>query len=133
MKKIALYSLLILLMGAVAGLTACKKNKLGGKSSIKGVVYHHDKANKYIPNAIVYIKFKTQDFPGSDVSVYDAHVTADAKGNYEIPNIYKGEYYLYAVGEDLTIPPPYIVVGGLPTKVRSNEDITLDIPVTEGD
>lgn len=121
---------MILLIGAVAGLTACKKNQLGGKSSIKGVVNHHGKA---IGNAIVYIKFKTQDFPGNDVSVYDAHVTADVSGNYVIPEIYKGEYYLYAVGEDFAIPPPYQVAGGLPTKVRSKENITLDIPVTEGD
>jgi hypothetical protein len=130
MKKIVLYSFLVLLIGAVAGLTACKKNQLGGKSSIKGVVAHHGKA---IANATVYIKFNTQDFPGSDVSAYDAHVSADASGNYIFPEIYKGKYYLYAVGEDFAIPPPYQVVGGLPTKVRSKEDITLDIPVTEGD
>jgi len=81
----------------------------------------------------VYIKFNTQDFPGDDVSKYDAKVNADASGNYEFSSVYKGEYYLYAVGEDYTIPPPYIVEGGLPTKVHSKEHVSLDIPVTEGD
>ncbi|MCD6066261.1 MAG: hypothetical protein K0S33_1087 [Bacteroidetes bacterium] len=114
----------------VLAFTACKKNRLGGKSSIKGKVAHHGKA---ISNATVYIKFDAQDFPGSDVSVYDKSFKADIGGYYEIPEIYKGEYYLYAVGEDPSIPPPYEVVGGVPTKVRSKEVVTLDIPVTEGD
>lgn len=121
--KTFLYILIIL-----TGFSACKKNELGGKSSIKGTVAHHGKA---IANAIVYIKFDTQEFPGDDISKYDAHVTADISGKYEIPEIYKGSYYLYAVGEDFGIPPPYTVVGGLPLKVRSKENITADIAVTE--
>ncbi|MDP2387494.1 MAG: hypothetical protein Q8M29_14045 [Bacteroidota bacterium] len=110
--------------------TACKKNELGGKSTIRGKIAHHSKA---IANATVYIKFGTQDSPGTDVSKYDAKVTADISGNYEFPGVYKGEYYLYAVGEDFAVPPPYQVVGGIPTRVRYNETVVLDIPVTEGD
>ncbi len=124
MKKIIYFLLLTTLF------VACKKNELGGKSTIKGKIAHHSKA---IANATVYIKFGTQDSPGTDVSKYDAKVSADISGNYEFPEIYKGEYYLYAVGEDFAIPPPYQVVGGLPTKVRNNETVVLDIPVTEGD
>lgn len=111
-------------------IASCKKNELGGKSMIRGKVAHHSKA---IGNATVYIKFDAQEFPGSDPSKYDAQVKADVTGNYEIPEIYKGEYYLYAVGEDLAIPPPYQVVGGVPVKIRHNETLTADIPVTEGD
>ena len=109
---------------------ACKKNELGGKSTIRGTVMHHTKA---IANATVYIKFDATDFPGADVSKYDAKVSADISGGYEIPAIYKGNYYLYAVGEDFDIPPPYQVVGGIPVKVRRNETITINVPVTEGD
>lgn len=111
-------------------LMACKKNELGGKSTIKGKVAHHSKA---IANATIYIKYDTQEFPGTDVSKYDAKVFADISGQYEIPKIHKGEYYLYAVGEDFAIPPPYQVVGGLPVKVRRNETMAVDLPVTEGD
>jgi len=125
MKKSCLF-----IVVCVALLVACKKNELGGKSTIKGKVAHHEKA---IANAIVYIKFGTQDSPGADVSKYDAKVTADIAGNYEFPKVYKGEYYLYAVGEDFAVPPPYHVVGGLPTRVRYNETVVLDIPVSEGD
>lgn len=112
----------------LAGFVSCKKNQLGGKGSIKGKVAHHGKA---IANATVYIKFDTQDSPGDDVSSYDAHVDADAEGNYEFPNIYKGSYYLYGVGEDYSIPPPYTVVGGVPVKVRTKEKVSIDVPVTE--
>ncbi len=126
MKKI-FFSILILLVFLVG---ACKKNELGGKSSIKGKVVHHSKA---IPNAIVYIKFDSKESAGSDVSKYDTKVTADINGNYEIPSLYKGDYYMYAVGEDFAIPPPYIVNGGIPVSLRTKESIGIDVPVTEGD
>lgn len=110
--------------------TSCKKNELGGNSSVKGKVIHHSKA---IANATIYIKFDSKESAGSDVSKYDTKVTADGNGNYEIPSLYKGDYYLYAVGEDFATPPPYIVNGGVPVKLRTKESIGIDIPVTEGD
>ena len=58
MKTIFKLSLIICLILSV---TACKKNQLGGKSTLKGVVAHHGKP---IPNAVVYIKFNTSEFPG---------------------------------------------------------------------
>jgi len=109
---------------------SCKKNELGGKSSIKGKIVHHSKA---IANATVYIKFDSKESAGTDVSKYDTKVQADANGNYEIPSLYKGDYYLYAVGEDFATPPPYVVNGGIPVNLRSKESIGIDIPVTEGD
>lgn len=125
MKKIIF---LIISISILIG--ACKKNQLGGKSSIKGRIAHHSKA---IANAIVYIKFNSKESAGTDVSKYDTKVQADANGNYEIPALYKGDYYLYAVGEDYAIPAPYIVNGGIPVKLRHKEQIGIDIPVTEGD
>ncbi len=123
-------TILFLLISVSIVFGACKKNELGGKSSIKGKVVHHSKA---IPNAIVYIKFDSKESAGSDVSKYDTKVTADVNGNYEIPSLYKGDYYLYAVGEDFAIPPPYIVNGGIPVSLRTKESIGIDVPVTEGD
>ena len=123
MKKYLIYSLLF------TGLAffSCKKNKLGGNAEIKGVVKHHIKV---IANATVYIKFNAKEFPGNDISVYDDKVIADANGNYSI-KCYKGDYYLYAVGTDQDVPPPYIVKGGVPIKIRSSEKVEANLAVTE--
>lgn len=123
MKKIVAFTLLILLA------FGCKKNQLGGKSTISGTIKHHAKV---IGNATVYIKFNAKEFPGTDVSVYDDKVTADASGNYTI-KCYKGDYYLFAVGYDYAIEPPYTVVGGSPVHIRTKEDVQIDLAVTEGD
>jgi hypothetical protein len=106
---------------------ACKKNQLGGKATLKGVVAHH---GKVIPNAVVYIKYNTTEFPGDDGSTYNTSVDADAQGNYNI-DFYKGSYYVYAVGLDMDIPYPYKVSGGLSISIRNNEHLTKDIAVTE--
>jgi len=126
MKNLFLVSALL----TILSFSSCKKNELGGKSSIKGKVSHHEKAIAY---ATVYIKFDSKESAGTDVSKYDTKVQADANGNYEFPSLYKGNYYLYAVGEDLAVPPPYIVFGGVPVKLTKKESISIDIPVTEGD
>jgi hypothetical protein len=105
----------------------CKKNELGGKSKVKGVVAHHGKP---IPNAVVYIKFNTTEFPGENSSDYDTSVNADAEGNYSI-DFYKGSYYLYAMGLDMAIAYPYKVKGGLSISLRNKEKLTKDIAVSE--
>lgn len=127
MRTCIAYSLLIL---ALAGFIGCRKNELGGKASVKGVVMHHSKP---IPNAYVYIKFNAKDFPGDDYTLYDTYVKADGQGNYEINNFYKGNYYLFAEGYDYAIAPPYLVKGGIAVTLRNNEHLTMAIAVTEGD
>ena len=106
---------------------SCKKNQLGGKSSLKGVVNHHGKA---IANALVYIKFNATEFPGDDYKLYDTSVQADAEGNYSI-SFYKGSYYIYAKGNDLDIAYPHIVKGGFSISLRNNEKLVKNIAVTE--
>ena len=107
----------------------CKKNQLDGKATIDGSVRHHAKV---IANATVFIKFKAKEFPGSDTTLYDAKVRADASGHYSI-KCYKGDYYLFAYGYDPAIQSPYIVIGGSPVNIRNREKITIDLAVTEGD
>lgn len=109
--------------------SSCKKNELGGSSTLSGKVMHH---SKLIPGARVFIKFEAQDFPGTDTSVYDAKTSADAEGKYSF-SCYKGEYYLFAVGLDQAVPPPSIVLGGAPAKLRKNESLEINLAVTEGD
>lgn len=124
MKHILSISIIIVFL-----FTACKKNQMGGKSEIKGTVFHH---SKRIPEAIIYIKYNATEFPGKDVSIYDAKLTSDSEGNFN-GKFYKGNYYLYAVGKDYAIPAPYDVVGGVAVKLRTNEKINTDVYVTEGD
>jgi len=107
---------------------ACKKNQLGGKSTIEGKVVHHSKA---IAEATVYVKMGATEFPGDDISKYDFEVTADANGNFKVQSLFKGDYYLYAVGKDFTVPAPWLVKGGVPVKLRNNETSSVDLPVTE--
>lgn len=122
MKKIIVLSSLLLL---TLCFVACKKNQLGGKSTIKGSVLHH---SQLIPNATVYVKFNAKDFPGTDIGAYDDKVTADANGNYEI-KCYKGDYYLYGVGYDNSIREA--VTGGLAVHIRNRETVKVDVAVTE--
>lgn len=105
----------------------CKKNQTGGKATLEGVVAHHGVA---IPDAYVYVKFKSSEFPGEDYTNYDTYVKADSEGRYKI-NFYKGSYYIFAMGYDYSIPAPYIVKGGLAVSLRNREHLTKDIAVTE--
>jgi hypothetical protein len=43
---------------------------------------------------------------------------------------YKGDYYLYATGVEMGNPPEY-VNGGIPVKVKRNEEVRADVAVTE--
>jgi len=106
---------------------SCKKNELGGKSTIKGKVVHHEKD---IPFATVFIKFNAKEFPGSDTTLYDSKVRADAEGNYII-KCYKGDYFLYGYGFDKSISPPR-VIGGRAVHIRNNETVETEMSVTEG-
>lgn len=119
-KFLLIFSLLVTTM-------ACKKNKIGGKATVKGVVAHHEKP---IPNAIVYIKYNATEFPGDNTALYDSYVNADNAGNYSI-SLYKGTYYLYAVGKDADIPLPNDVKGGLSFSIRFNQDLEKNIAVAE--
>ncbi|MDP1802460.1 MAG: hypothetical protein Q8L81_13965 [Bacteroidota bacterium] len=123
MKRYILY--IFILTGIV--FYSCKKNNIGGTAEIKGIVKHHA---KIIANATVYIKFNAKEFPGTDLSVYDASVSVDANGNYSI-KCYKGDYYLYGVGHDEDVPSPSIVKGGVPVNIRNKEVVEIELPVTE--
>lgn len=118
--------LFILLFITVFTMVSCKKNQIGGKATIRGTVKHHDKR---IENAYVYIKYNSSEFPGEDVKLYDTYVQADESGNYSI-SVYKGTYFLYAVGYDLDVPPPYEVKGGLSVTIKRKEELTVDLAVS---
>ncbi len=124
MKNTVSYILIFLL---TFGIISCTKNKTGGKASLKGKVLHHSKP---IPNAYVYIKFNSSEYPGDSYTSYDTYVEADGNGNYSIP-FYQGTYYIFAMGRDMDIPYPYTVKGGLSISIRNKENLEKDIAVTE--
>lgn len=117
----------VLVLFVLSLIISCKKNQMGGKSSIHGKVAHHSRA---IPYAGVFIKFNAKEFPGEDTIAYDDKVYADANGEYTI-KCYKGDYYLYGYGFDYSIAAPYIVVGGTPVHVRNREDVEIEVAVSE--
>lgn len=111
---------------SLLAISSCYKEGNGGKSSVNGYVAHHSHP---IPNAIVYIKYGAVEFPGTDVAKYNASVTADGSAHYEIKDLRKGDYYLYAVGYDNSIMET--VTGGIGVKLKYNKVTSADIPVTE--
>ncbi|MES2139577.1 MAG: hypothetical protein V4511_07695 [Bacteroidota bacterium] len=121
--KIAFISISVI---SILSFSACYKEGNGGKSIVNGYVSHH---SHRIPGSTVYIKYGAVEFPGTDVSKYDASVTADATAHYEFKDLRKGEYYLYGVGYDNAIQE--IVSGGTGVKLKYNKATTSDIPVTE--
>lgn len=108
-------------------LPSCSKEGTGGKAIIKGMVMHHDKP---ISGATVYIKYGSQESPGTDITYYDDHVNADASANFQFVDLKKGDYYLFAVGYDSTIF--LTVTGGIPVQLKKKtETVQVSVPVTE--
>lgn len=103
----------------------CKKNQLGGSSTIKGTVMHH---TAFIPYARVYIKFNAKDLPSLDTTAYNTHITSDVSGNFSF-KCYKGDYFLYGYGFDHSINEN--VKGGIAVHIRSNETVEKIVGVTE--
>ncbi len=120
-------SAFLLLTSAFLLLTCCSKEGPGGKAAIKGMVKHHSAP---IPGAVVYIKYGTKEFPGTDITYYDESVTANDSANYGFSDLRTGDYYLFAVGYDST--GPYIVTGGIPVEIKKKtETVQADVQVLE--
>ncbi len=116
----------IILFGIIVLINSCKKNDIGGDSTIEGTVMHH---TMHVPNAYIYIKYNTKDFPGDDYKLYDTYVKADKLGHFHI-KVYPGDYYLYAKGYDYSVTPP-LCKGGIPITIRDYETLTKTIAVVE--
>jgi hypothetical protein len=96
-------------------------------------VKHH---GVLIPGATVYVKYNSKEFPGTDVSMYDASKVSGASGHgaghAHFEGLEAGSHYFYAVGYDSTILDD--VMGGIGLEIKNSEtkqELDLDIPVTE--
>jgi hypothetical protein len=108
---------------------ACKKEGTGGSTTVATIVKHHE---KLIPYATVYVKYGAKDFPGEDVSKYDASEVTDKSAHVHFEDLRKGDYYFYAVGYDSSIAE--VVKGGTGIKIsRKDKDkhLDLNLPVVE--
>ena len=108
---------------------SCKKEGTGGEASISAITKHHDRA---IPFTTIYIKYGAKEFPGTDVSKYDATQVADKTGHTHFEGLIKGDYYLYGVGYDSAAQAP--VKGGVPVTIKRSErkkETDVNVPVTE--
>ena len=124
MKKLFPYTLYLIPLFLFP---SCHKEGPGGKAAIEGVVKHHSEP---IPGSVVYIKYNAKESPGTNITYYDANVTADANAHYQFPNLKYGNYYLFGVGFDSSIVQT--VIGGIPVVIKSKtETVEADVPVTE--
>ena len=119
----------LLLVCALAWLgISCNKEGIGGKSVITGMVLDNTTT---IPNAMVYIKYGASTWPGFDVELYDDQTTSSSSSAaYTFTNLYKGDYYIWATGENTTISES--VSGGVAIILKTKkETLEINIPVTK--
>jgi hypothetical protein len=105
----------------------------GGNLTIVATIKHHSKAILSQPNYrdTVYVKYNTQDNPGTNPNSYDAtFIGAEGTAVVNLTGLKCGDYYIYAVGLDTSIA--LRVKGGIPfNTTQQSGTINLDIPVTE--
>jgi len=135
MKKIFL-SLIIL--STISIFPFCKKSDdcvggSGGNLTLVVRLQHHGKTiyNQGNYRDTVYIKYNSQDNPGSNPLSYSTAFIGDSgEDHVHVTGLQCGNYYIYGVGLDTSIHER--VTGGIPysTSQKSGE-IDLNVPVTE--
>jgi hypothetical protein len=80
-----------------------------------------------IPNAVVYVKYNTNVFPGYDqpASFYDATFYTDAQAYGCLTGVPIGKHWLVAFGYD-SLHYPHHVFGSLPVELTLEGKITID-------
>lgn len=127
MKSRSIFITFIALFAIVITLASgCKKEGIGGDSSIHVLVKHHE---ALIPHAKVYIKYGANEFPGATLTNYDDSLQTDAAAHGHFDELVKGDYFLYGVGYDSAISEA--VTGGIAVKLSKGTELDLDVPVTE--
>ncbi len=148
MKEKMKSAIIIMLITCAAGFTSCKNKDTttptlvctggsGGNVTMVAYLYHHDSliVNKRNYRDTVFVKFNTQNLPGTHASNYDAVFVGDSiSNNVHLTGLKCGNYYIYGVGLDTITSPglPFRVSGGIPFSTSTiSGEITLHVPVTE--
>ncbi len=136
--KINFKNLLPLLAFTFVLYSSCKKEDkciagTGGAVTIAAFAKHHTMYIFGQPNYVdsAFVKFNTQDFPGTNPSNYDLVLAGEVgEDHVHIENLKCGDYFIYMTGFDTSINQR--VTGGIPYSfTQTNGEIDLDIPVTE--
>lgn len=137
MKKTVL-SIIALTMAVSTLMISCKDENScsagsGGNVTIVAMAQHHGKTiyNQANYPDTAYVKFNTQEFPGSSPSDYDMIAVGDSgEDHVHIEGLKCGDYYIWMAGLDTSINQR--VTGGLPYSFSEESgEIDLTIPVTE--
>ena len=103
---------------------------LGGKNTVLVTPQHH---GRNIPRVLVYVKFGTQNLPGTSPSNNDANFTTSGGSNsvvVTVDGLKEGDYYFYGIGFDSLISLP--VTGSLPVTMKNSSGTTsMNLPITE--
>lgn len=118
---------------------SCTYAGTGGNTVIVAYPKHHGlkiyNQTTYLDTA--YVKFNTQEFPGTDPSLYDAVIAGEAgEDHVHIDGMKVGKYYIYMAGYDTSGiasgTPVGRVTGGTPyTLTQATGEVELDVAVTE--
>jgi len=136
-NSILKYSVFVLILSSLNLLNASCKKKCsagtGGGLTIVAFPQHHGRS---IPNQTgypdtVFLKFNTQNSPGSNPSNYDKYFVGEpGEDHVHLTGLQCGDYYLYAVGKDTMLM--LRVVGGIPYSTsQTSGEIDLNVPVSE--
>jgi hypothetical protein len=118
-----------------AAWAGCKKNGLGGDTTLVVFMKHHGNIikNHYGYPDTIFVKFKATDLPGTSPDKFDTYFVGEpGEDHIHCVGLRPGKYYLYGVGIDST--GPYRVKGGAAVKIKwseRKEEIDLNLAVTE--
>lgn len=116
-------------------ISSCCKAGDGGDASLVVYLKHHGKIieNKKSYPDTVMVKYRSDEYPGSNPSVYDAiFVGREGENFVRINGLKCGNYFLFGAGMDSA--GPYRVFGGQALEIKYSErkqEITVDLAVVE--
>jgi hypothetical protein len=132
MRKIKFVLFFIAILSTVSACSRKENDQNAGKggTAILNVIPKHHGVSINIINAKVFIKYNAQDVPinyddSASCSLLSSQPTAIFNG------LKTGSYYIYCQGFDTTIKQN--VKGGMPYTISNETNISLSLPVTEGD
>ena len=112
---------------------SCQYGGTGGNTTIVAKPQHHGtpiiSKIGYVDSA--FVKFNTQNSPGSSASAYDLVIAGtEGEDHVHIENMKPGKYYIYMTGFDSTIFQR--VSGGIPVSItQSSGEVDVVVPVSE--
>ena len=97
----------ILVLTAIVFVGCAKEPEVGGNARIEGNIITRDYNSTFTqlidvyPSEDVYVYITYGDHPG-----YDDRVKTDYDGQFQIENLYKGDYEVYVYSKDSTLEDP---------------------------